>query len=593
VRIPSAVTPDTAQPAGICPSPGGDHLPIGPDQVTAVRLTALAPGDPPRFVCDYMIPVTGGGNTQEILIPDQSPRVDILLDAFGDVAAGETTRPLLYQGEQRGVVAAGGSAEVLLLRPLAFGCLPAHLNHARAFHSATALPDGSVLVAGGVTGFSDATRQQLAATEAIEVYDPRTRTFFVPQDRRPQKIPRAFHQAIALPSATDGKFHIMLIGGITPAEGDASLSVAGLRRAAEPLRVMPLDQALPAGVEMVVFDPVARTIDSLAAETAGFAPRMFAAVTTEPGMLADLAIAGGIKKSGATFDPANAALSIDQADRNSGTLLSGGAMAALSEQRVGGSLTPLSATDALVFGGDMSAPATMEAAHSAEKLGGIGTASVTSTALLVPTTTSVVPTAFHTATLLSDGSVAIIGGFQVQAGVAINTNDAAALQRIKPDAMNNLTATAVPLGGFVGVGYHATLAVPDANALLVSGGSPAMSSQSCGLFCSSQGAYLIDWTSMMIRSMHTLAVGRYGHEQSLLADGTVLVTGGMRRQPDKNDMSALLLDSVEVFNPHDASFDRVNLAPLGLMRPAGSALGDMDPTKRCLTRAEYKKTHNP
>src|SRR5215471_4708519 len=193
VRVPSGVTPDTAMPAAICPNPGGDHLPIGAGQVTVVRMTALAPGNPPRFICDYSIPVTGGGNTQELLIPDQSPVVDILLDAFGDVPNGGTVRPLLYQGEQRGVAVSGGNAEVLMLRPLSFGCLPAHLGKPRAFHSATALPDGSVLVAGGVTSFSDVTRQQLAATESIEVYDPHARTFYAPVDRRAQKTPRAFH----------------------------------------------------------------------------------------------------------------------------------------------------------------------------------------------------------------------------------------------------------------------------------------------------------------------------------------------------------------------------------------------------------------
>ena len=587
VRVPSAVTADT----GICPQPGGDHLPIGPGQVTVVRLTALAPGNPSRFICDYMIPVQSGGNTQEILIPDQSPTVDILLDAFGDIPQGGTVRPLLYQGEQHGVVAAGGSAEVLLLRPLSFGCLPVHLGKPRAFHSATALPDGSVLIAGGVTGFSDVTRQQLAATETIEIYDPHLRAFFSPTDRRMQKTPRAFHRALLLPPSSDGKYIVMLVGGVQPMLGDAANAVAGLRRGAEPLRVMPLDTALPAGVEILVYDPAARTIDDSAVATTGFASRMFPAVSTEPGVLAGLAAAGGIKKAGATFDPTQAVLSIDQADKNTGTLLPGGAMANLVEQRVGATLTTLDASHALVFGGDMSQVAPNENAHAAEHVAGIGSGSVTSTLLTVPMTSSVVATAFHTAHLLDDGSVGVIGGFLVQGGVAINTNDAAPLQRVKPDATGNLTTITVPAGGFIGVGYHASTLAPDANALLVSGGSPAMSATGCGLLCSSQNAYLIDKTAFQVRSTHKLEVGRYGHQQSLLADGTVLVTGGLRFDPAKNDAPGLLLDSVEVFNPHDAMFDRVNLAPLLLMRPPGAALGDADPAKRCLTRDQYNKMH--
>ena len=575
---------------GICPSPGGDHLPIGPGQVTGVRLTAIAPGNPPRFLCDYMIPVQSG-NTQEILIPDQSPVVDILLDAFGDVPSGGTVRPLLYQGEQHGVVSAGGSAEVLMLRPLTFGCLPVHMGKPRVFHSATALADGSVLIAGGLTTFSDVTRQQLAADASIEIYDPHTRSFFAPNDRRQQKTPRAFHQAIALPAQSDGKFIVMLIGGVQPMLGDATNAVAGLRRGAEPLRVMPLDTALPAGIEILVYDPAARTIDDSAIATTGFTSRMFPAVSTEPGVLAGLAIAGGIKKAGSTFDPGNAALSIDQADKNTGTLLPAGTMASLSEQRVGATLTTLDANRALVFGGDMSQVAPNESAHAAEVVNGIGTGSVTSTPLTVPMTASVLATAFHTSVLLDDGSVGIIGGFLVQGGVAINTNDAAPLQRVKPDALGNLTTVTVPAGGFIGVGYHASTLVPEATALLVSGGSPAMSTMGCGLLCSTQDAYLIDKTSFQVRSTHKLAVGRYGHQQSLLADGTVLVTGGMRLQPGKNDAPGLLLDSVEVFNPHDAMFDRINLAPFSLARPAGVALGDADAAKRCLTRDVYNKMH--
>jgi hypothetical protein len=587
VRVPSAVTADT----GICPNPGGDHLPIGPGQVTGVRLTAIAPGSPPRFLCDFMLPVQSGGNTQEVLIPDQSPVVDILLDAFGDVPSGGTVRPLLYQGEQHGVVAAGGSAEVLMLRPLSFGCLPVRMGKARVFHSATALADGSVLVAGGLTSFSDVTRQQLAADSSIEIYDPHARAFFAPNDRRQQKTPRAFHQAIALPPTPDGKFIVVLVGGAQPMLGDTTNAVAGLRRGAEPLRVMPLDTALPAGVEILVYDPAARTIDDSAIATTGFASRMFPAVSTDPGILAGLAVAGGIKKAGATFDPTQAVLSIDQADKNTGTLLPAGTMANLTEQRVGATFTTLDANRALVFGGDMSQVAPNESAHAAEVVNGIGTGSVTSTLLTVPMTTSVLATAFHTSVRLDDGSVGIIGGFLVQGGVAINTNDAAPLQRVKPDATGNLTTITVPAGGFVGVGYHASTLVPEATALLVSGGSPAMSTMGCGLLCSTQDAYLIDKTSFQVRSTHKLAVGRYGHQQSLLADGTVLVTGGMRFQPGRNDAPGLLLDSVEVFNPHDAMFDRLNAAPFMLARPAGAALGDADPAKRCLTRDQYKMMH--
>src|SRR5215831_14106744 len=75
-------------PYGLCLSSTPDqlpHLPIDPSNVTQVRLTVLAPADvstPERFVCDRVIPV-GGGNETEILIPSQSPVVDLVVEAYG------------------------------------------------------------------------------------------------------------------------------------------------------------------------------------------------------------------------------------------------------------------------------------------------------------------------------------------------------------------------------------------------------------------------------------------------------------------------------------------------------------------------------
>ncbi len=80
------------------------------------------------------------------------------------------------------------------------------LSHARAFHTATLLPNGQVLIAGGVTDISG-TKQTLPL---LQLFDPSTDTFLPPIQSQ-LNASRAGHTETLL----DGEGHVLLSGGFS------------------------------------------------------------------------------------------------------------------------------------------------------------------------------------------------------------------------------------------------------------------------------------------------------------------------------------------------------------------------------------------
>ena len=97
------------------------------------------------------------------------------------------------------LLASGGTSEIVGFRSLASVAGPAMVTP-RALHAAATLNDGRVLFTGGVDGTA-------AVTTSCEIYDPATNTFTAVA---PLNGPRAGHAAATLP---DGR--VMVVGGTT------------------------------------------------------------------------------------------------------------------------------------------------------------------------------------------------------------------------------------------------------------------------------------------------------------------------------------------------------------------------------------------
>src|SRR5262249_29714359 len=151
-----------------------------------------------------------------------------------------------------------------------------------------------------------------------------------------------------------------------------------------------------------------------------------------------------------------------------------------------------------------------------------------------------IATAFHTATRLSATDVLIIGGYSVVGTVAVDANAAAPVQLLSvAGGMINVTQSAP--GALLAVGYHQTTPLSDLPAPLVPGGSPldvgTAQMMPCGLHCAVPNAYLLDRATRDVVDLPELRLqtARYGHRQTELFDGTVLVTGGLRYAPEMHD----------------------------------------------------------
>ncbi len=95
----------------------------------------------------------------------------------------------------------------------------AKLHHARRAHTATLLPDGTVLVAGGTTGGKDDGTEAGTQLDTAEIYDPLTDTWRVLASHL--VTARTFHTAALVPGGA-----VLLFGGLD-GSGSASRQVEG------------------------------------------------------------------------------------------------------------------------------------------------------------------------------------------------------------------------------------------------------------------------------------------------------------------------------------------------------------------------------
>jgi hypothetical protein len=591
IAVPLAV--GSAQPA-LC-LPGTDHLPVG-TAVTEVRLTVLTSqvgGTKPQFVCDRVVSV-GNRNVVELLVPSQvpagsSPFLDITLDAYAPADGGGVT--LKYTGQVRHVPVGAKVAQLLLTPPGQFSCLPAQLGEARAFHSVTALPNGTFLLAGGL-GAPGTDPTRFPALGSLEIFDPQSYTITTVNGALTQK--RAFHDAVLLGDPNGAPpYQVLFLGGVTAAND--SPVVESIAAPGPPFLLSPIPgTTVGAAAEVVSINPSGPSAMPATAPM-GLAGKMFGTSAASAGSV--------LFGSGATsYDMASAF----HYDGTAQSILALTGMPAaqpgtMAVNRVGSVSAPLGTGQALVFGGNLASAAAMTAAESAEVVSGLSTPPIVS-ALAQLTAGSDTPTstAFASASTVA-GSVYVIGGFAVTPPSATSPGGMLLVQRFTPQPGGMFAFKQYSMSAFGATGYLASTDLnPDVDAILLSGGNPAMRSSDCGVHCSSSEAILIDQvsqaapTAATLSARHTgsLQVERYGHRQTHLFDGTVLVTGGIRYAPD-HDLAARVLDASELYNPFDSSYDRVNVLFSVNRMPAQEA----DPSHRskqfpvCPTSQEYHSSH--
>jgi large repetitive protein len=343
-----------------------------------------------------------------------------------------------------------------------FSYTPNRMSQPRAFHTATLLVDGSVLLAGGTSGKwlpdgADAPTQVLRTVERLDgsslTFESSTRTLEMDSAR-------IGHSATLLPSG-----NVLIAGGS--------------------------DGAIYAKV-VEVYRPVERTLLKQAEELDP--PRAWhAAALTDRGA----ALVGGVDTAGKVLQPSEAF------DPGTGTM---GSFPGLNTARRGVTLTRFSDGALLVIGG-------YDGEGHVLKTTELRTPGAPMWEAGPPLTYA---RAYHTATLLEDGTVLIVGG-STASGVATGV-----IERYDPPSRSFRLVPETDSLRWPRWGHTATL-LSDGRVLVVGGfalGYPSPTVESIQL---STG----DLTSVLVKQVGQLAQARAGHTATRLASGFVLVTGGL------------------------------------------------------------------
>ena len=364
----------------------------------------------------------------------------------------------------------------------------ATMHSARLLHTATLLADGRVLIAGGQGSGRVPTVEILSSAE---IYDPSSGTFSTTGDL---SEPRLRHTATLLPS---GK--VLLIGGI---------SIGGPTASAE------------------IFDPATGQFSPTGSMSG---PRSEHSATLLPN--GKVLIAGGYNES--LWQPTLSTMEVY--DPSTGVFAP---TTGLSGARTAFTATAIPNGQVVFIGGwnRDSYPAIFPSPE-----------------IYDPTTGTVVPTIGvgegrlnHTATLLGNGTVLLVGGG--------GTPSSPGNQIYNPN--NQLFSSAGNLREARGFG-HATTLLSNGK-VMVSGGTYD------GLALSSTEVY--DPATGVFVPASVLNQARIWHTATLLQNGKVLVTGGMGQYSDDALNSYAVLATAELSGP---TFDYLE-GPAGPAGPAGS-----------------------
>ena len=554
-------------------------------------------------------------------LPDEHPSLDLgTVDRnqyafFAELfdVAGKRVYTGALQGKSS-VSSDGGAGVLPMFGVESWNCPASGMVGARGFHSATMLPGGEVLIYGGVeTGFVSGNAEAMSVTDTVEIYDPAKATFQAVTVAGNKPLARAFHQSVVL-SSTDTTVKLMVFGGITAGRGRQVLTTPITNA---PIRLAPCGEAVPAGPEVltVKFDGSKWTVTSDAVGQTDTSA--FGGTTALP--QGGLVSIGGAKFTGLPpctvgggdlLNPGGG-VAVQKALAWSGMAGEVFGSANLMTGFLGPSLTPISNHAALALGGSWPATPAMAPPMTALLLSGLPEAPMTMSAMGL--SVGGVPTAFHTATrigaTLADSptfpvDVLLTGGFQMTNSVTPQPGQPpAAASAVRVYSVTDLTSaptvrTVTPYlpaacgsaqPHYRAAAFEAASATPSGQRVVITGGSATQvsgcndceTSADSSLLCTLSQASLYDAGKNAFRQLPSMAMPRFGHQQTLLPDGGILVTGGLTRKAGKTTEAT---SESEIYNPRASTTDAPDLDdPVTLSFPAGEQEGrvGIDAQKPC------------
>ncbi|MBK8482637.1 MAG: hypothetical protein IPL40_15985 [Proteobacteria bacterium] len=560
------------------------------------------------LICDATAPQ--GEVARELLVPQAElvrGGVVLRVEAFDS-----EDQHLVYSGQTRLDEVIDDEVSVYLQRAGSQSCFFGQ-RRPRAFHSATLLPNGQVLLAGGLTGSPGAAATidggLLYAEDSVEVFDPTdlSARLVVATTKMP---PRAFHRAVLLTSPRTGPYRVLLLGGMTSPTGSEAVAhlLSALDR--DPFLISPEASATAAPSGILTYFPAARGEDGrfdyaeLPAPAAGFFPEL--ALSGDGTTL--LAIGGPtVFSAGSGADAGFAAPAGPQAQwwALPAPTAPGDSLPELTETvplarlRAGHAAARLPEGKFLVLGGAMDGSdaeaesALTEVAPLRQRFDAAGLAGV-ALGTAWQTLTEIGITDEERQQSKSPRALLWTGGFALEPRAvdaarwrATRAPSATALQLLR--SVSGGLASSGPLdpqGGMAPAGYHSALRLHDGS-VLISGGNanPATCERPDGIatqtaFCplAQLATYQLDAAGTGLERVTRAGAGalqlaRYGHQATRLLDLSVLFSGGLTLNAEAQPAVSAAAELLNVRNGAPSEDYLVNLAtgraPAGIAIPCG------------------------
>ena len=552
--------------AGRCPASSEPLSPFADPNADLVRLTFRNSADN-GFLCDIVL--TRDEGDQVIAIPsDSADLVDLYVELFSGAPG---TASLLASATRPDVaIDAHRVVDVPMVYSNTFACAYERAESPRAFHSATLLPNGEVLLIGGVHPGSADDKVDLDggallyATTDAEIYDPQLSRFRAISI--PGLLPRALHNAVLLESDAN-EVTIALVGGLTAA-GDAGVTPILQSSPTERVLLSATPGAIGAPVEIVTYNMTTSTIASqLIGDEDGPSRRVFASASDS--CAGHNVIAGGWSDWSKTT-PFTSFEVVDGATGHAVT------SAELQANRFGATVTCLADGTALVWGGHLDNDGGELTDYAGELLSGLESATPIAISLTY-SGTEPSPRAFHSAARTGD-DVLVVGGYRIEANAATSLEQVFGQLLTRTGGSVDIINVPIVGGGSPVAASHLQAVSLNDGDILTSGGLPGGDEVTCpgGLACSLADAYRFRATSAEFEPTAGMIVSRYGHRTTTFANG-VLVSGGLH-----GDGALQVIADAEVFGTLEEADDPIaDLAPAIERLPGDIARSGDQPVAIC------------